>query len=98
LRFVWLLAKCGLLAAFVAFLVALPHLYRRVDEEVRRRVEARFAQRYPQLRVRVGSAALVRGKGIEVHGLSIVDPEAEGPGAELVRIDDLFLICRTELE
>ncbi len=100
LQFGWLLIKCGLLGAFVAVLLALPHLYRRVDEEVRRRVEERLAACYPNLRVEVHSASLVPGKGIQVRGIRLAEPQsapASPPGA-VVQIEEAFLFCDTRLE
>lgn len=102
LRFGWLLIKCGLLGAFVAVLLALPHLYRRVDEEVRRRVEQRLAECYPNLRVEVLSASLVPGKGIQVRGIQLADPDSHwGPdtsGGPVVQVEEAFLFCNTRLE
>lgn len=102
LRFAWLLVKCGLLGAFVALLLALPHLYRRVDEEVRRRVQQRLAGCYPYLRVEVRSASLVPGKGIQVRGIRLTEPAAHegsrGAGGPLVEIEEAFLFCDTRLE
>jgi hypothetical protein len=77
--------------------VTAAYLYHRVDEQIRSCVEQRIARRYANLKVSVRSAALVKGKGIEVRGLSIVEPGAEGPRAELVYCDELFLSCTTEL-
>ncbi len=79
----------------VAALVSAPLWYRRVDEEVRQRIEAKIAAHYPQLSVRIRSAQLVDGDGIEVRGLSIVEPGAAGPQAELLYIDEMFLACKT---
>ena len=83
--------------AVVAGAVAVPALYRRVDEEIRRRVEARIAQHYRgsesqhPLR-RIGA----KGKGIRIHDLSIVEPGAEGPHAELLHVEEALLECPTE--
>ncbi len=102
LRFGWLLIKCGLLGAFVAVLLALPHLYRRVDEEIRRRVQQRLAECYPDFRVEVQAASLVPGKGIQVRGIRLAkrpgDPRTDPSEAPLVQIEDAFLSCNTRLE
>ena len=102
LRFGWLLVKCGVLGAFVAVLLALPHLYRRVDEEVRRHVQRRLAQCYPNLHVEVQSARLVPGKGIQVRGICLAEPGSNAdpvaPRAPLIQIEDAFLFCDIRLE
>lgn len=93
-----MLVKCSLLAAVVGAVLAFPHLFRRVDEEVRRRIEAKLAAQYPELKVSVRSALLVQGRGIEIREVTIAEPGAEGPQAELLRIDAIFLACETDWE
>lgn len=78
--------------------LAVLYLDRQVDEQIRRFVEQKLAGHYAGLRVSVRAAELVRGEGIEVRGLVIVEPGAEGPGAELVRIEEIFLACPTQLQ
>jgi hypothetical protein len=56
-----------------------------------------MAQQYPGLKVEIRSAALVKGEGIQIRGLSIVEPGAEGPRAELLTYDECFLRCSTDL-
>ncbi|HUY34318.1 MAG TPA: hypothetical protein VMV69_16345 [Pirellulales bacterium] len=70
--------------------------YNRVDEEIRRRVEARIAAQYPELAVSVRSARLVAGQGIELRGLSIAEPGASGPGAELAYLEEVLLAGHTD--
>ena len=55
-----------------------------------------FAQHYPGLKVSIRSAQLVEGKGIRIHDLSIVEPGAEGPRAELLHIEEALLECPTD--
>ncbi len=71
-------------------------VYRRFGEELRLRVEAPIAQHYPGLKCSLGSAELVQGKGILLRDLSIVEPGAEGPHAELINIEEALLECPTE--
>jgi hypothetical protein len=80
----------------VAGSVAAFCLYRRVDEEIRRRVESRISEHYRGLKVSIRSAQLVEGKGIRIHDLSIVEPGAEGPCAELFSIEEALLDCSTD--
>lgn len=65
--------------------------YHRIDDEVRRRVEAKIAGQYPELTVSVRSARLISGQGIEIRGLSIAEPGVSGPTAELAYIEEIFL-------
>jgi len=78
--------------------MAIPHLYKRVDEEIRCSIVDRIAQHYPDLKVTVRSAELVDGEGIVVRGMSISEPGATGPGAELLFHEEIFLQCNTELK
>lgn len=93
----WFCFKWGLLLLAVAALVAVPFFYRRMDEEIRLRVETKLSNHYRHLTVKVRSAHLVQGEGIEVRGISIFEPGAEGPQAELLTIDDAFIACGTDL-
>lgn len=79
-------------------MAAVPYFYRRVDEEIRRSIEARIAQHYAGLKVTVGSAELVAGQGIRIRDLLIVEPGAEGPRAELAKIPEMFLSCQTDVK
>jgi len=97
-NFCWFLFKWCLLAGVVGVAIAVPCLYRRVDEQIRRRVHRTLAEHYAGLKVTVRSAQLVEGEGIEVRDVSIVDPGMEGPGAELIHVEELFLACRADLE
>jgi hypothetical protein len=73
------------------------YVYHRVDEEIRCSAEQRIAQHYADLKVHIRSAELVEGEGIEVRGLSIVEPGAEGPRAELIYCDEIFFCCAAKL-
>lgn len=69
----------------------------RLDEEIRLRVEAKFAAQYPHLSVTVESAQLLHGRGIQVRGLTIRDPQADPEAADLVYIDEILAACDTNL-
>jgi hypothetical protein len=77
--------------------LSVPYFYHRVDEEIRCRVQKIFADQYPGLQVKIHSAVLMKGEGIAIRGLSIMDPAAEGPGAELLSYDECFIACATNL-
>jgi hypothetical protein len=96
-KFCWSVFKWGLLVGLAAAVVAVPLLYQRLDEEIRRRVEEHFARHYPDLKVTVRSAELVEGEGIRVRGVSILDPSLAGPRAELLLLGEAFLACRADL-
>ena len=74
-----------------------PYFYHRMDKEIRRRVENLLAKQYPGLQVKIRSAMLMKGEGIALRGLRIIDPAAEGPGAELLSFDECVLACSTDL-
>lgn len=93
----WFFFKWTALVAFVAALAAIPYCYNRIDEEVRRRVERKFAEHYAHLQVTVRSAKIIDGEGIEVRGLSIVEPGASGPRGQLLQVDEIFLECNPDL-
>lgn len=78
--------------------LAIPQLLHRVDELARKRFQARLAEHYPGLKVRVCAAELVEGRGIVVRGVSIVDPNLEEPFSELVHLEEVYLTCPTNLE
>jgi hypothetical protein len=50
------------------------------------------------LKVTIRSAELVPGRGILVRGLAVVEPDAEGPRAELVHAEEVFITCPTDLD
>jgi hypothetical protein len=93
----WFCCKWGLLLAVIAAAATAAYVYHRVDEEIRLGVEQRIARHYADLKVSVRSAELIEGRGIEIRGLSIVEPGAEGPRAELIYCDEVFLNCTAEL-
>ncbi len=94
----WFLFKWSVLGAVMGTVFAIPHLNRRVDDEICRRVEARFAQLYDDLKVTIRSAELAPGRGILVRGLAVFEPGAEGPRAELAQVEEVFITCPTDLE
>lgn len=93
----WFCFKWGLLLAAAVGGAVGVHLYHQVDEAIRSRIEARFAAHYQGLKVTVRSADLVPGKGLEVRGLAISEPGAEGPRAELLHLEEVQLLCQTDL-
>jgi len=70
---------------------------RRIDDEVRRRVEARLAQELPGMRVGVQSATLVPGEGIVLRGVAVASTDLPPQHRQLVWIEELRLSCATGL-
>lgn len=68
-----------------------------IDNTVRAKVEQMIADHYKHLRVSVRSAALL-SDGIQVRGVTITDPNADGPQSELAHFEELFLSCKTDLK
>ncbi len=94
----WFAFKWGLLAALMAAVGVGLYYYSQLNDEIRKRVEAKFAAGYPHLKVIVRSAQLLNGQGIEVRGVSITDPRLVGPPAELAYFDEILLCCKTNLQ
>lgn len=94
----WFYFKWGLVLGGMAVVAAVVYFNYRVDEEIRCRVRDRLAQHYRALEVSVRSATLLEGEGIQLRGLSILEPGAEGPRAELIYCEEIRLQCGTDLE
>jgi hypothetical protein len=82
----------------IGFLAAYPLLHRQVDEQIRRSIEERIAQKYPDLKVTIRSAEYVAGEGFRLRGILFADPDAEGPRADLLSVEELFLSSKTDLK
>jgi hypothetical protein len=92
----WFVFKWGLLAVLVAAVGLALYFYSRVNDEIRQRVQAKWQEHYPNLIVSVRSAQL-GPDGIEIRGLTLLDPHAAGPQGELANIDEIVLYCQTSL-
>ncbi|HEY4311999.1 MAG TPA: AsmA-like C-terminal region-containing protein [Pirellulales bacterium] len=64
---------------------------------MRKIVETKISEHYTGLQVSVHSAGLTDG-GIQIRGVSIVDPHADGPHAEIAYLDELFMVCKTDIK
>ncbi len=87
-----------MMLGFVAVVLCALFLYVGLNDAVRARVEEVFARHYSRLRVRVRSARWVQGRGIEIRGLTIEEPGADGPRADLLQVPEAFLTCRGDWE
>ncbi len=90
----WTVVRWSLPLTVAGVIVAVGLGSHRVSEEVRRRVEARLQERFPDLVVQVRSAGLVEGEGILVRGISVSDPAVD---RDLITIDEVHLECGTTL-
>ncbi len=97
-NYCWFCFKWSLLFGACAAAVGAFYLHDEVDQEIRRVVQQRIAEAYPHLEVTVDSAMLMKGKGIEIRGVSLAEKNAEGPRAELIYLDRVFLTCDTDLK
>ncbi len=70
------------------------YIWRDLDDQIRRQVEARLAEHYEPLglTVRVGKAELVRD-GIELRQVSITDPNLQGDAGRLAQIESVHVEC-----
>jgi hypothetical protein len=99
----WTLVRWTLPLSVAAVIITVALNSHRIGEELRRRVEERLQQRFPDLAVTVRSASLVEGEGIIVRGISLAaaGPPAAAAGAmagpEMLAIDEIHLTCGTTL-
>ncbi|MFN0021033.1 MAG: hypothetical protein ACKVP0_22470 [Pirellulaceae bacterium] len=82
-----LLVAAGVIAAKYVF-------SERLDEGIRSRVEAELRRNYPGLEVHVKAARRIQGKGIEIRGLVISQPAAQG-GEILLQVSEVLAECDT---
>ncbi|HEX4129864.1 MAG TPA: hypothetical protein VHZ24_07460 [Pirellulales bacterium] len=95
-KLTWFCCKWGLMLAALSVGVGVPYGYHRLNEEVRRQVERKLADHYRDLLVTVRSARL-QSDGIEIRGISIVEPRAPESQAELLAIDELYVYGNFDL-
>jgi len=79
------------LGAIGGAVAVVPYLYRRLDAEIRNRVQARLAEHYVGLEVKLAGAEFVEGEGIKARNLVILEPGAEGPHPELLHVEEVIL-------
>lgn len=71
------------------------YVYYRADDELQKYVEATLATRYPNLSISVGGTRLLRGEGIRIRDISVVEPGDSRSRArsEIAFIEEIFLLC-----
>jgi hypothetical protein len=98
INFCWFFFKWGTILGIIGAVVAVAYFYHQLNELIRSRTEAKLGAHYQGLSVSVRGAELIEGQGIVIYGLSIAEPGAEGPRAELLYIEELRLTCQTDLQ
>lgn len=81
----------------VAIAAGSVYLYAQLGNTVRAQAERRLAEHFTELKVKVRSAELVPGEGIQMRGVSLVEPGVTGPRAEVAFIEEVRLACATDL-
>ena len=78
-----------------ALLVGWLFITSQVHDEIRCEIERVLTEHYPQHRVTVKSAKLIEGKGVEFHGLFVVDRQTN---QQVVYIAEMFVACPVDVE
>jgi len=93
----WSFFKLGaVLAVLVAVGLAI-FLFTRLDDEIRRQVQQKLAQQFPQYNVSVGGARLVEGEGIAIYKLAISETSSTHLQNNLLVVDEIMLVCDAQL-
>ncbi|MDP6444966.1 MAG: AsmA-like C-terminal region-containing protein [Pirellulaceae bacterium] len=69
-------------------------LLRDVDRQLHRHIVDRLRREHPHLRISLKDARLIRGRGIELSSLSVLDPL--DPGGPVLEADEIQLFCDTD--
>ncbi|WP_347244474.1 AsmA-like C-terminal region-containing protein [Thermogutta sp.] len=83
--------KWGLAVALVAGFFFAIWLYKRVDDELRSEIERRCAVLSPHLRIRIRSAQLLPGEGIQLRGVRITVTDLPKVTATIAEIEEIML-------
>ncbi|WP_428305381.1 hypothetical protein [Lacipirellula sp.] len=93
----WSVFKFGVGLALVGVVLIGLYMYVRMDDEIRRHVEAFIGERYPHLDVSVGGARLIEGRGIVVYDVEFVPKGDRQLRDELLVVDELLIVCDVEI-
>ncbi len=80
-----------MLLSVVAALVVGVYVYTQLDREIQQYVERKLRSHYQGLKVEVASAQLIEGRGIEIRGITLAEPDSAG-GRKLLRVDEIFVV------
>ncbi|MGQ9771161.1 MAG: hypothetical protein ACUVQG_11450 [Thermogutta sp.] len=90
-RLIWRYLRWGLFSLLAAGIFLGLIIYRNLDTRLKDLVEGHCAQLFPDLTVRVRSAQLLMGEGVQIRGLRIVDPNVGRDAGVLLEVDEIFL-------
>ena len=91
----WLLLAVLVCAA--AAVVCRQLIIAQLDEQIRLRVQAMFAEHYRDMDVRIQAARRIEGQGIELRGFTLSAQGEASRYRDLLYIDEMFLQCRADL-
>ncbi|MCC7476283.1 MAG: hypothetical protein IT425_12880 [Pirellulales bacterium] len=95
----WSLFKAILLLGSVCALAVGGYLYLKLDDEIRRQVEMRFAKHYTNYVVCVGSARFDPDRGIAIDDLSIAPRLPDGTADQpVLSIEEMYLAGNLRIE
>lgn len=98
-NFCWSLFTWCLLLGVAAALAVGGYLYFRLDDEIRRQVELRFANHYKNFDVRVGSARFDPERGIAIDNFSLTPKTADGTASEpVLSVGEMYLAGNVRIE
>jgi hypothetical protein len=97
-NFCWSLFKWCLLLAVAGGVVGFAYLYLRLDDEIRRQVERRIADHYPNLTVQVGRARFEQDRGISIFDVVIADGQPEAKIQSMLSIGEMHLIGKVGMD
>ncbi|HEX3600964.1 MAG TPA: AsmA-like C-terminal region-containing protein [Lacipirellulaceae bacterium] len=98
-NFCWSLLKWCLLLTVVSALAVGGYLYFKLDDEIRRQVEMRFANHYGNFNVSIGSARFDAERGIAIDNLCLTPKTIDGStAAPILSIDEMYLAGNLRIE
>ena len=93
----WSLVRWAIPLTFAGVVAAVAVGTSRINDEICTRVEDVLAERFPSLQVDVQQASLNEGKGIVIHGLSLIDKTMPENWQQIFRVDEVHLACDATL-
>ncbi len=93
----WSLVRWAIPLTFAGVVAAVAVGTSRINDEICTRVEDVLAERFPSLHVDVQQASLNEGKGIVIHGLSLIDKTVPENWQQIFRVDEVHLACDATL-
>ncbi len=85
----WFLFRWAFSLALVAALVVGGYLFFRLDDELRRFAESTLADHYGEMKVRVGGARFIPGRGVTLYDIAISERNAAGDTQPLLSVAEL---------